>query len=60
MRVSDDLSQGWLMAEVEVEGTQKGEDGETPFRWEWAWIELFERDEKGAWRWVGNVSNARP
>jgi len=60
VRVADDLSQGWLMAEVEVEGTQESEQGTTPFRWVGAWIELFERGEDGAWRWVGNVSNARP
>ncbi len=60
VRVADDLSQGWLMAQVEVAGKQRTEDGEEEFRSVWAWIELFERDGNGDWTWVGNVSNAQP
>ncbi len=54
------LPDGWLMAQVEVAGTQQTADGEENFRSIWAWVELFERDEDGAWVWVGNVSNAQP
>ncbi len=60
VRLADDLSQGWLMAQVEVAGTQRTDAGEESFRSVWAWIELFERGEDGAWLWVGNVSNAQP
>ena len=58
--LADDLSQGWLMAEVEVAGVQRTKEGEKAFRWVWAWVELFERDEDGDWIWVGNVSNVQP
>ena len=60
VRLADDLSQSWLMAQVEVEGVQQTEEGEEAFRSVWAWVELFERDEDGAWMWVGNVSNVQP
>ncbi len=73
VRLADDLSQGWLMAQVEVAGTQRTAAGEETFRSVWAWVELFERDEDGTWSgaaierdedgtwlWVGNVSNAQP
>lgn len=60
VRLADDLSQGWLMAQVEVEGTQRTAEGEEAFRSVWAWVELFERGEDGSWLWVGNVSNAQP
>ena len=60
IRVSDDGSLGWLIAEVEVQGTQIGEEGvETPVDAVWAWIELYQRDGED-WRLVGNVSNRRP
>lgn len=60
VRLADDLSQGWLMAQVEVAGTQRTEAGQEMFSSVWAWIELFERGEDGTWLWVGNVSNAQP
>ena len=60
VRLADDLSQGWLMAQVEIEGTQRTAEGEESFRSVWAWVELFERGEDGTWLWVGNVSNAQP
>ncbi len=60
VRLADDLSLGWLLAEVEVEGVQQTADGEAPFSWQWAWVELFERSKESEWIWVGNVSNARP
>ena len=60
VRLANDLSMGWLMAQVEIEGTQQTAEGEASFRSVWAWIELFERDAEGRWFWVGNVSNAQP
>ena len=60
VRLADDLSQGWLIARVEVAGTQRTAKGEEAFRSVWAWIELYERDRGGAWTRVGNVSNAQP
>ena len=60
VRLADDLSMGWLMAQVEIEGTQQTAEGEASFRSVWSWIELFERTAEGDWIWVGNVSNAQP
>lgn len=58
--VSADGTLGWLLAEVETKGTQRGDDGvETPIADTWAWIELYEK-QAGGWRGVGNVSNRRP
>ncbi len=60
VRVSEDGSLGWLIAEVQVQGAQRGEDGrETPIDAIWAWVELYERGPEG-WRVVGNTSNPRP
>jgi hypothetical protein len=59
VRVSDDGSLGWLMAEVEVRGVGRGEGGgETPIHTIWAWIELYEKGPDG-WQVVGNASNPR-
>ena len=60
VRLADDLSMGWLMTQVEVEGHQPTPDGDVSFRWVWAWISLFDREADGSWRFVGNVSNAQP
>lgn len=60
VRVSDDGSLGWVIAQVEVTGTL-ARDGELPEPIDdvWAWIELYER--KGdRWQLIGNVSSARP
>ena len=60
VRVSADGTLGWLIAEVEVRGTQVIEDGgSTRIEAVWAWIELYRKDA-GEWRLVGNVSNRRP
>ncbi len=59
VRISDDGSLGWLIAEVEVRGSTASSSGESqPFNDIWAWVELYEKVE-GAWRLVGNVSNRR-
>lgn len=59
VRVSDDGTLGWLIAEVETRGTQMSGDGEVPVEAVWAWIELYEKGGDG-WKLVGNVSNRRP
>ena len=60
VRVSEDGTLGWLIAEVEVRGTQVAEDGaSTPIESVWAWIELYQK-MNGEWSLVGNVSNRRP
>ena len=59
VRISDDGTLGWLIAEVEVAGTLPGEDGgRNSFHDTWAWIELYEKTE-GGWRMIGNASNRR-
>lgn len=59
VRISADGSLGWVIAEVEVRGTQVSDGAETPVEAVWAWIELYEK-QAGQWRIVGNVSNRRP
>lgn len=60
VQVSADGTLGWLIAEVEVRGTQVTEDGSSAeIEAVWAWIELY-RKEAGEWKLVGNVSNRRP
>jgi hypothetical protein len=60
VRISEDGSLGWLIAEVEVRGVTTGPGGEREsFHDVWAWVELYQRT--GAeWKLVGNVSNRRP
>lgn len=59
VRIADDGSLGWLIAEIEVEGTAPNADGkEESFRVVWAWVELYENADEG-WRLVGNASNRR-
>jgi len=59
VRISDDGLLGWLIAEVEIEGTATGPDGTRQgFRDAWAWVELYERTNAG-WRLTGNASNRR-
>jgi len=60
VKVSADGTLGWLIAQVEVEGTQKTAEGnEVPFRFVSAWIELYEKID-GRWLCTGNVSNMKP
>ena len=59
VRISDDGSLGWLIAEVRVTGELRAPDGTArPFDDVWAWIELYERRD-GEWKLVGNASNNR-
>lgn len=60
VRVSEDGTLGWLIAEVQVRGYLSSPSGEPePFHDVWAWVELYENVE-GGWRLVGNASNRRP
>ena len=60
VRISDDGTLGWLIAEVRIRGESEAADGtRTPVAGDWAWIELYEL-RNGAWRMTGNVSNRRP
>lgn len=60
VRVSADGTLGWVVAEVEVLGSNRSGAG-APGRFHdvWAWVELYENVD-GAWRLVGNASNRRP
>ncbi len=60
VRVSDDGTLGWLIAQVKITGTVTDGDGEkTPIDSVWAWIELYEKRD-GRWLRVGEVSNVKP
>lgn len=60
VKVSEDGTLGWLVAEVEAAGTVTGDEGaREPFHDVWAWVELYEKAD-GGWRMVGNASNHRP
>ena len=60
VRVSQDGSLGWVIAQVRAAGTQATKDGKSrPVAFESAWIELYERRD-GTWFRVGNVSNFKP
>ncbi|HSM04303.1 MAG TPA: DUF4440 domain-containing protein [Longimicrobiales bacterium] len=60
VRISEDGSLGWLIAEVEVRGTTTSTSGDPePFHDVWAWVELY-RKVDGRWVLEGNASNRRP
>jgi hypothetical protein len=60
VRVSEDGTLGWVIAEVEVRGeTEAVDGGTTSFHDVWAWVELYERTPSG-WVMAGNASNRRP
>jgi hypothetical protein len=60
VRVSNDNSLGWVIAQVRAAGVQTTKDGASrPLSFESAWIELYERRD-GKWLRVGNVSNFTP
>jgi hypothetical protein len=57
VKVSDDGTLGWVIAQVEARGVQTSPSGTTePLEFVSAWIELYEKRD-GRWRSVGNVSN---
>ena len=60
VKVSRDRSLGWVMAQVEVRGTQETPEGtREPLAFVVAWIELYERREQG-WVAIGNASSFKP
>jgi hypothetical protein len=59
VRISEDATLGWVIAEVEVRGTRVSDGADTPVEAVWAWIELYE-NRSGVWKLVGNMSNRRP
>ena len=60
VRVSNDGSLGWVIAQVRAAGVQTTQDGGSqPLTFESAWIELYERRD-GTWYRIGNVSNFKP
>ncbi len=57
VRVSEDGTLGWVIAQVEAVGTQRSASGEPgDIRFQSAWIELYAK-HGGVWKRVGNVSN---
>jgi len=60
VRVSNDGSLGWVIAQVRAAGVQTTQDGASKsLSFESSWIELYER-RGGRWYRVGNVSNFKP
>jgi hypothetical protein len=60
VKVSEDGSLGWVIAEVEVIGWTANSDGSIEdISNVFAWIELYEKTPLG-WKMSGNVSNSRP
>jgi hypothetical protein len=60
VRVSDDGTLGWVIAQVKVAGTRNYDSGESKvFDSVWAWIELWEKRD-GRWYRLGDVSNVKP
>lgn len=60
VKVSEDGSLGWVIAQVAAAGTQTTGSGERrPLEFQSAWIELYEK-RAGEWLRIGNVSNFAP
>lgn len=59
VRVSADGTLGWVVAEVEAEGTQTTDAGAEKVSFVCAWVELYARSGE-EWKRVGNVSTFRP
>lgn len=60
VRLSEDGTLGWIIAEVETVGWAARADGTIEDISEiWAWIELYQKSSEG-WQMTGNVSNRRP
>lgn len=59
IRVSEDGTLGWLIAQVKIPGTQAGNEERVRIDSVWAWIELYEK-RNGRWYRVGEVSNVKP
>ena len=60
VKVSDDGTLGWVVAQIEAKGEQTQPDGTVePLEFVSSWIELYEK-RNGRWLRVGNVSNFKP
>jgi len=60
VKVSADLSLGWVIVQVEARGDRTTPRGRVePLEFVSAWIELYEKGN-GRWIRVGNVSNFKP
>jgi hypothetical protein len=60
VKVSNDGSLGWVIAQVEARGEQTAPDGTiVPVEFVSSWIELYEK-RGGRWFRIGNVSNFKP
>lgn len=59
VQVAADASLGWLVAQVEIQGSRTDSEGTQPIHDIWAWIETYEKRPEG-WRLVGNVSSVKP
>lgn len=61
VKISDDGTLGWVIAQVYAEGIRFDENGEPsgPLEFTCSWIELYEKVE-GKWKMSGNVSNFKP
>lgn len=60
VKVSQDGSLGWVIAQIEAKGEQTEPDGTVaPIEFVSSWIELYEK-RGGRWLRVGNVSNFKP
>lgn len=60
VRVSEDGTMAWLIAQVQIVGVQTvGDDERVPIESTWAWIELYEKRD-GRWVRVGEVSSIKP
>ncbi|MFC1720185.1 hypothetical protein ACFL00_03490 [Pseudomonadota bacterium] len=56
VKISDDETTAWLIAQVEASGSQKVSGESRPLHFVSAWIELYEKRD-GVWVQTGNVSN---
>ena len=56
IHISDDGTSAWLIAQVEVSGTQELPGEDKALHFVSAWIELYEKRD-GEWVQTGNVSN---
>ena len=57
VKVSEDGTLGWVVAQIEAKGEQTQPDGTVePLEFVSSWIELYEK-RNGRWLRVGNVSN---
>ncbi len=57
VRISEDGSLGWVLAQVYVAGVQdSSEDDPRRFDTTWTWVSLFQKQDD-EWLRVGNVSN---